>query len=127
MPNSEWYNLVPVGLFSSRIDVTQGDEKIASLTMGWNGKIIITFLDDKEYALKLSGLFQNKLILENEHQEAVIQYEPHYNWRDFYHKYDISYDTNNDKEPKNHLLLLLGLYAANYFIATISGANSGLV
>lgn len=45
----------------------------------------------------------------------------------FYCKYDITYDITNDKEPKDKLLLLLGVYAANYFIATISGANAGLI
>ena len=95
--------------------------------MSWNGKIIITFQDDREYALKLSGLFQSKMILENKNQQNVLQFEPKFSWRDFYCKYDITYDSTNDKEPKDSLLLLLGVYAANYFIATITGANAGLM
>ncbi len=127
MPNTETYELAPVGFFGTSVVVTKDGNKVASLSMSWNGKIIITFLDDREYALKLSGLFQSKMILENKNQEKVIQFEPKFNWRDFYCNYDITYDITNDNEPKDNLLLLLGVYSANYFIATISGANSGLM
>lgn len=95
--------------------------------MSWNGKIVITFQDDREYALQLSGLFQSQMILENKNQEKVIQFEPKFNWRDFYYQYNIDYDVTNVNESKDNLLLLLGVYAANYFIATISGANAGLM
>ncbi len=127
MPNTETYELAPVGFFGTSVAVTKDGNKVASLSMSWNGKIIITFQDDKEYALKLNGLFQSKMILENKNQEKVIQFEPKFSWRDFYCSYDITYDITNDNEPKNNLLLLLGIYSANYFIATISGANSGLM
>ncbi|PVD49370.1 hypothetical protein DC498_25370 [Terrimonas sp.] len=127
MSNTETYKLAPVGFFGTSVSVTKDGNKIASLSMSWNGKIIITFQDEREYALKLSGLFQSKMILEDKNQQNVLQFEPKFNWRDFYCKYDIIYDITNDKEPKDKLLLLLGVYAANYFIATISGANAGLM
>ena len=127
IPNTETYKLAPVGFFGTSVAVTKDGNKIASLFMSWNGKIIITFQDEREYALKLSGLFQSQMILENKNQEKVIQFEPKFNWRDFYCKYDITYDITNNKVPKDNLLLLLGVYAANYFIATISGANAGLM
>lgn len=125
--NTETYKLAPVGFFGTSVSVTKDGNKIASLSMSWNGKIIITFQDEREYALKLIGLFQSKMILEDKNQQNVLQFEPKFNWRDFYCKYDITYDITNDKEPKDKLLLLLGVYAANYFIATISGANAGLM
>lgn len=127
MPNTETYELAPVGFFGTSVAVTKDGNKVVNLSMSWNGEIIITFLDDREYALKLSGLIQSKMILENKNQEKVIQFEPKFNWRDFYCKYDITYDMTNDNEPKDNLLLLLGVYSANYFIATISGANAGLM
>lgn len=127
MPNAETYKLAPVGFFGTSVAVTKDGNKIAGLSMSWNGKIIITFQDDREYALKLSGLFQSQMILENKNQEKIIQFEPKFNWRDFYCKYEISYDVTNINEPKDNLLLLLGVYAANYYIATISGANAGLM
>ena len=127
IPNTKTYKLAPEGFFGTSVAVTKDGNKIASLSMSWNGKIIITFQDEREYALKLSGLFQSQMILENKNQDKVIQFEPKFNWRDFYCKYVITYDGTNEKEPKDNLLLLLGVYAANYFIATISGANSGLM
>lgn len=127
MPNTDMYKLAPVGFFGTSVAVTKDGNKIAGLSMSWNGKIIITFQDEREYAVKLSGLFQSQMILENKNQEKIIQFEPKFNWRDFYGKYDIIYDSLNDKESKDNLLLLLGIYAANYYIATISGANSGLM
>lgn len=127
IPNTETYKLAPVGFFDTSVAVTKDGNKIASLSMSWNGKIIITFQDEREYALKLSGLFQSQMILENKNQDKVIQFEPKFNWRDFYCKYDIDYDITNTNEPNDNLLLLLAVYAANYFIATISGANSGLM
>lgn len=127
MPNTETYKLAPVGFFGTSVAVTKDGNEVASLSMSWNGKIIITFQDDKEYALKTSGLFQSKMFLENKNQEKVIQFEPKFDWREFYCNYDITYNMANDNEPKDSLLLLLGIYAANYFIATISGANAGLM
>jgi len=127
MPNAETYKLAPVGFFGTSVAVTKDGNKIAGLSMSWNGKIIITFQDDREYALKLSGLFQNKMILVNKNQEKVIQFEPKFNWGDVCYKYDISYDVTNTNEPKDNLLLLLGVYAANYYFASMSGANSGLM
>lgn len=125
--NTETYQLAPEGFFNTSIAVTKNGNKIANLSMSWNGKIIITIQDKREYALKLSGLFQSQMVLENKNQEKLIQFEPKFNWKDFYYQYNIDYDITNTNEPKDSLLLLLGVYAANYFIATISGANSGLM
>ncbi len=127
LPSAETYKLTPEGFFGTSIAVTKDGNKVASLAMNWKGQIILTLQDDREYALKSSGLFQSKMTLENKNQEKVVQFEPKFNWREFHYSYDISYDTTNDNEPKDSLLLLLGVYSANYFIATMSGANSGLM
>lgn len=127
LSNAEAYRLAPVGFFGSNIAVTKDGNKVANLTMSWNGQIIITFQDDEEYALKLNGFFHNKYILESRSKEKVIQFEPKFNWRKFHYNYNVTYDITNDNEPKNILLLLLGVYASNYFIATISGANAGVM
>lgn len=126
LSNAEVYNIDPVGFFETSINVTSDGEKIAELSMTWNGKIIITFQDDKEYALKLKGIFQNKVFLENTNKENIMCFEPHFNWKDARVKHTITFDTKNDNQPKDPLLILLGVYATNYFLATISGANSGI-
>ncbi len=126
LPNSSAYNIVPAGFFGTSIHVTKDGNKIASLSMSWNGKIIITFQNDKEYALKLKGIFKNQVFLENTNKENIMLFEPHFNWTDNRLNHSISYNIQNDNEAKDYLLLLLGVYASNYFIATISGANSGI-
>ena len=126
LPNSEVYNIVPVGFFGTSITVTKDGNKIASLSMSWNGKVIITFQDDSEYALKLKGIFQNQVFLENTKKENIMCFDPHINWTDARLNHTITYDIKNDNVSKDYLLMLLGVYSTNYFIATISGANSGI-
>lgn len=126
LQGSEVYKIVPVGFFGSTITVTKDGNKIADLSMSWNGKVILTFQDGREYALKLKGVFQNKVFLENTNNENILCFEPHFNWTEPYLNHTITYDIKNESEAKDYLLILLGVYATNYFIATISGANSGI-
>ncbi len=125
LPDTEVYHLAPVGFFGTSIVITKDGNKVASLAMNWKGQIIITFQNDRAYALKLNGLFHNRFILENREQESVLQLEPKFNWKQFHYNFDISYDITNDNEPKDKLLLLLTVYAANFFISAMSGANAG--
>lgn len=126
LSNSEVYNITPVGFFGTSINVTKGGTTIASLSMSWNGKIIISFQDNREYALKLKGVFQNQVFLESTNMENIMCFEPHFNWTDVRLNHTITYDIKNNNESKDYLLILLGVYATNYFIATLSGANSGI-
>jgi hypothetical protein len=126
LQNLELYELAPVGFFGTSIAVTKNGVKVASLVMNWSGQIIITFQDGEDYVIQLNGLFNNKFILENKYQEKLIQLEPKFNWREFHYNFNITYAINTNK-PQDYLLLLLSVYAANYFIATISGANAGAV
>ena len=127
LQNSEHYEIEPVGLFNTSINVTRNDVAIASLVMNWRGQIVFTFQDGQEFVLKLNGLFNDSYITENREGENLIQLEPKFNWREFNYNYEISYGVTYEKNPQDILLLLLGVYAANYFIACMSGANAGLI
>ena len=127
LQNSELYELAPVGFFGTSIAVTKNGNKIASLVMTWGGQIVITFQDGREFVIKLNGLFHNKYTIENKDGEKLIQLEPKFNWRAFHYNYNITYSIENDNRPADNLLILLGVYAANYFVATISGANAGMM
>jgi hypothetical protein len=126
LANAEVYQIKPVGFFGSSIAVTKNGTEIAKLVMTWRGQIVFTFQDGEEFVLKLVGIFANKYILENKDEEKVIQFEPQFNWRNFQYNYNISYNITYDKIPHGVLLVLLGVYATNYFIASMSGANAGL-
>ena len=65
--------------------------------------------------------------MENKNKEPFIQLDPKFNWRAFQYNYDISYNISGDHPSKDTLLLLLGVYAANYFIACMSGSHAGMM
>lgn len=120
LTNSELYEIRPVGIFKTSITVTRSGTVIADLKMNWRGQIVFTFHDGQEFVLK--GMFYNKYIIENKNEDKLIQFDPKFNWRKFRYNYDIAYA----EEPHDILLILLGVYASNYFIAIMSGAIAGL-
>lgn len=126
LPEALPYEIKPVGFFSSRLSVTQNGQEIASLAMTWSGHIAIQFANGEEFVLKLSGFFQNNYTLENKNGEKLIQFEPKFNWRSFHYMYNIHYNITLGENPQNVLLVLLGVYSCNYFIACMSGANVGM-
>ena len=121
LTNADLYEINPAGIFGTSITVTKNGTEIANLKMNWRGQIVFSFQDGQEFVLKAEGIFHNKYILENKDQEKLIQFDPKFNWSKFDYNYDIVYD----KKPQDILLVLLGVYASNYFIASVSGAISG--
>lgn len=122
LANSELYEVKPVGIFGTSITVTKDATEVANLKMNWRGQIILSFQDGQEYVLKGKGLFHDKYVLENKDEEKLIQFDPKFNWSKFNYNYSIIYD----KKPQDILLVLLGVYASNYFIASMSGAFAGI-
>jgi len=123
LTNSDLYEVNPAGVFGTSIIVTKNGIEIANLKMNWRGQIVFSFQEGQELVLKAKGIFfHNKYILENKDEEKLIQFDPKFNWSKFDYNYDITYD----KKPQNILLVLLGVYASNYFIASMSGAMSGI-
>ena len=122
LTNADLYEVYPVGVFGTSITVTKNGTEIANLRMNWQGEIVFSFQDGKEFVLKAKGSFHNIYILENKDQEKLIQFDPKFNWSKLDYNYDILYD----KKPQDILLVLLGVYASNYFTASVSGAISGM-
>ena len=118
LANAELYEVKPVGFFGTSITVTKNETEIANLKMNWRGQIVFSYQDGQEFVLKGKGVFHNKYIIENKDGEKLIQFDPKFNWSKFHYNYDISYD----KKPQDILFVLLGVYASNYFIASMSGA-----
>ena len=122
LTNSDLYEVKPVGIFGTSITVTKNGTEIANLKMNWRGQIVFSFQDGQEFVFKAKGTFYNKFIIENKDEEKLIQFDPKFNWSKFDYNYDITYD----KKPQDILFVLLGVYASNYFIASMSGAFSGM-
>lgn len=121
------FKINPVGFFQTSINVRKNETEIAKLVMNWRGEIVITYQDGQEYILKLNKFFFGKYIIENKKKEKIIQFDPKFNWREFNYSYNIAYNIEDDNKPKDALLLLIGVYAVNYFIACMSGANAGMM
>ncbi|ARK09306.1 hypothetical protein [Fibrivirga algicola] len=114
---SDVYEIKSVGLFGTTLTVTKAGLDIANLQMNWRGQIVIAFQDGQEFVLKAMGTFYNKFIIENKEQEKLVLYDPTFDWRKWHYNYTITYE----EKPQDVLLILLGVYASNYFIATMSG------
>ncbi len=127
LPDAEYYKIAPVGFFGTSLCVTKNGTEIARLVMNWRGQIVISYQDGQEYVLKLNTFFYGKYIIENKDQEKLIQLDSKFNWREFHYNYDISYNITDASKSKDILLVLLAVYAANYFVACMSGANAGMM
>ena len=121
IPGSGQYEIRPQGIFGTRINVTKNEIETATLKMNWKGQVVISFPYGQEYVLKSKGFFQNIYVLENDMGESLLQFEPKFNWSKSTYSYTLSYD----KAPREILLVMLALYAANYFIAMMTGTMSG--
>lgn len=121
LENSDVYDIEPVGFFNTSIIVSKNGIEIANLKMNWSGQIVLTFKDKQEYLFKVKGLFSNTFTIENKNSELLIQFHPRFSWSKFNYSYDIAYEKKQDT-----LFVLLGVYASNYFIASMSGATSGM-
>lgn len=123
--NSEEIDLAPMGLLDSRIAVTKEGNEIASLEMNWKGQIVLTFQDGQEYQLHMNGIFQNKYTLENKDKEKLVELDGQFHWRNFPYSYNISYNISRNEVSDSDLLLVLTVFATNYFISAMAGANIG--
>ncbi|MEO6732258.1 MAG: hypothetical protein ABIN01_13660 [Ferruginibacter sp.] len=115
--NAGLYDIKPIGFFGTSIVVTKNGTEIANLKMNWRGQIVIAFQNGEEFIFKANGTFYNKYVIENKDKEKLLQFDPKFNWSKFHYNYDITYD----KKPQDILFVLLGVYASNYFIASMSG------
>src|SRR5690606_3863328 len=92
LANLEHYEINPVGFFGTSISITKEGTEIANLKMNWRGQIVITYQDEEEFVLKAKGMLQDNYILENKHQEKLIEFDPTFNWKNFDYKFSIIYD-----------------------------------
>ena len=118
LTDSDHYDIKSVGFFGTSIAVTKNETEIANLKMNWKGQIVMTFQDEQEFVFKAKGVFHNKYIIEDKEEEELIRFDPTFNWGKFNYNYEISYD----KKPQDILFVLLGVYAANYYIAAVAGS-----
>jgi hypothetical protein len=122
LPNTEQYKIEPIGVFQTYLSVTKNGLAFAKLKMNWSGQIVFSFIDGREFVFKSKGFIHKNFSIENKEQEKIIQFNPIFNWR----KSNFNYEISCNKNLQDTLLVLLGIYASNYYISCMSGANTGM-
>lgn len=117
LEDTDRYVVKPSGFFGTSTVVTKNDKVMAELRMNMKGQIVISFAGGDEYIFKNTGLFHNKFVIENKDAEKILQYEPSLNWSKLNYNYTISHNLKSE----DHLFVLIGIYASNYYIAAMSG------
>ncbi len=118
LPDSGHYAIKALGFFGTSITVTKNEMEIANLKMNWKGHIVMSFQDGREFIFKAKGFLHNQYVLENQQGEEIIQFIPSFNWAKFNYNYEIT----STGKVQDILLVLLGTYAANYYIAAAAGS-----
>lgn len=125
--STEEYLIMPVGFFGTSISVTHKGNPIAEIVMTWKGQFVIKLLDnEEEHVLKSTGIFNNTFVVENNKRKICIQLNPKFNWLKSHCEYHINYYFPSRGE-KEILIVLLSVYTVNYYIATLTGASSGMI
>ncbi len=117
LTNAESYTVESRGFFGTSIVVTKNGTEIAELRMNLKGQIVISMNNGEELLFKNTTIFSNQFAIENKEGEKIIQYKPALNWSKFNYNYTIM----DELKSENTLLILIGLYASNYYIAVMSG------
>ncbi len=121
LSDSEIYTLAPIGFFGTSIALLQGESEMARLTVSWSGDIVIVFPDGEEYILKLKGVFRKILVLEDKKGKTAIQLDLKFRWKTFCYSYTITHGVESQDKVKDALLILLGIYSANYLMSAMGG------
>ena len=118
---TEAYLAKSIGVLQPRVGIFKDKQEIAHIRMQGNGALRIHFLEEnKDYTFTRGGSLKDKYSLENMQKDVILSIEPSFAWKDF--RYDYSLTVN--QEENNILLLLIGLYGANYFINLMSGITA---
>jgi hypothetical protein len=105
-----------MGIFGTTMSVTKNGTEVASMQMNWKGNIIISFPNGQEFIVKAARAFRTKYVLEDKDQQKLMLLNPDFNWAKFSYNYSISYDN----KPQDIVLVLLAVYAANYYVAVMA-------
>jgi len=107
----EKYELKAKSIFSSQILILKNETEIGHLKLHYDGKLSIIFNDNETFEFKTKGWSINKYLIENAKKEPQFLLAPEFNWKQFAYNYEITL-----LKEYNPLLILLGIYAGNYFI-----------
>lgn len=114
------YQLIPKGLWDSRIELKQGEKTILYFEMGWKGIVINFNNSDKKYLLKLKGLLSNKFVLIGPDEKELLAIETDFKWAKLTFDFNIKTSNEFDNFENKEVLLLTTLHCVNYYMAFVS-------
>jgi hypothetical protein len=116
------YEIKPKDMLGVAFSLHKDNIEVATLKMNLNGQMVFAFKDEQGYVFKRKSMLNSKYIIENNNGQELIRFMPSFDWRNLKYSYDIAYEDKPDI-----LLVLTGMYCANYFIALSGGAVTATV
>jgi hypothetical protein len=110
------YQIKPTNFLSTSYMALKKDREIATFKMNLNGQMVIDFIDEQKYIFKRKSMLNSKYIIENNTGREIIRFMPSFNWAKFKYSYDIVFEDKPDI-----LLILIGMFCTNYYIAMSGG------
>jgi hypothetical protein len=109
----EFYDLVTVGFWTSKVEVSIGGDLFAELKRNWMGHVIIDIMGndiEKDFIVKQKGFWRNRYVLQDRFENDIITLLPNYEWFGKTH-YDIEINPEFQAEA-NETMILLAVYGA---------------
>jgi hypothetical protein len=109
----EFYDLVTVGFWTSKVEVRIGGDLFAELKRNWMGHVIIDIMGndiEKDFIVKQKGFWRNRYVLQDRFENDIITLLPNYEWFGKTH-YDIEINPEFQAEA-NETMILLAVYGA---------------
>ncbi len=113
---SETYRIKPSDMLGFKLVVTKNEKEIARLHLKWQGKVVIHFTNGPEYTIKTESLLSDKFLLLNNQSETVLELISSFSWGNL----SFTYDIRQHKEKEQLLLVVLAVFSANYYLATMA-------
>lgn len=110
------YQIKPTNFLGTSYMVLKKDVEKVTFKINLNGQIVIDFIDEQKYIFKRKSMLNSKYIIESTNERELIRFMPSFNWAKFKYSYDIVYEDKPDI-----LLILIGIFCTNYYIAMSGG------
>ena len=117
--NAHTYEIKPAGifgLFGAAFVLSKNNAEVAIFKLNLQGHMILAFKNEQDYVLKKRAMFNTKYVIENSSGKEIIRLMPNFDWNKLKYSYDITCESKPDI-----LLVLAGIYCANYYIAMSGG------
>jgi hypothetical protein len=109
----EFYDLVTVGFWTSKVEVRIGGDLFAELKRNWMSHVIIDIIGndiEKDFIVKQKGFWKNRYVLQDRFENDLVTLLPNYEWFGKTH-YNIEINPEFQIQA-NETMILLAVYGA---------------